>query len=138
MPWDPSVRSDDRHPWRSRDLMRAVTELAEALGWQVLSIRVLRSRVGGPDRADTGTSGPLVLLVHPGQQRFVLARLSARARKDAATTASDQPVIASRGSAATQSASALLESIVWDPADVMDGSVASLLAWADLPTDQAA
>lgn len=138
MPWDPSVRSDERHLWRSRELMRAITDVAEALGWHVFSVTALRRRVGGPDGDDPGPSGPILLLVHSGQQRFVLARLTVRSRKDTATTASDLLTIASRGSVATQSASALLESIVWDPAEVVNGSVASLLAWAQQPTDEAA
>jgi hypothetical protein len=126
---EPPLHHDTKHRWRDRDLLRSVVDIARVLGWQVFSVSELRGAPHVKAHESVGRHGPVLLLVHSGQQRIVMARLTVSSRRatDGQQSGHAIPGLGHVGSDAGVVAR-VGESCMWGPRDLTDGSVASFLA----------
>lgn len=121
MPVASAFASESKREWRTRDLVRAVVEIAQILGWQVFTVTSIRSPTAQPRRWDD-PAGPSLLLIHRGQHRLVLARI--QLRKDVATGSSTEPsLLAGSQLASDDGFPTGVETHVWGVRDILDGSV---------------
>lgn len=136
MPRDRNLRPEPRTIWRHRDLVHAVADIGRVLGWQVFAVSALTRDEASPN--GSGLSGPQLLLVDSLHRRVVLARLTLRAATGA-LPALTSPASREQGSGADGSGQPVVETLIWGPADIVDGTVgAHLSGRQDRPRQRAA
>jgi hypothetical protein len=137
MPLEPANHLDADVRWNCRDLARAVIELARVLGWQVYSLTEPCPAPTANGRGSVVGPGSVLLLMHPDQDRVLLAQLTGIGRWSGRPPRSDFTPRRSHGRTAA-AVPRVVETRVWGPSEFMDGDVAACLLGADEGVEQAA